>query len=503
MSNQPPSLVVVVYDAARAQNFSCYGYRADTTPFLSSLSEKAAVYSNAICSSYWTLPSFASLFTGTYVSRHSLFIDGQSLKAELSTLAEYLSGCGYETAGFCQNPYVSNFTGLDRGFDHFEKHIPRKYDRLFKFIKSFLKSSEHLKNTSEELLQEENKGFREDSPGGLSKKQWLAKCFLDKGASEMNKRAIKWLKNRRRPETPFFLILLYGETHAPYCPPLPYRTKFIRHHRPVSHPLRDINQQRTPFNSGKISMSKEEIAGLMALYDGSIAYSDHCVKTLYKEMNRMGLLDNTIFAVTSDHGDNLGEHGLLSHVHCLYDTLIRIPLIIQWPRDFGMNGNKSYIVQNIDLYPTMVEILGDNKNICTQLEGKSLLSFRPVNKDSFAVSELIKPFGPDTLPYRDRLKKYNRRLVSVRSVDFKYIWSSNGLHEFYNLSDDPHENQNLYTNADKGRNADVLNRLAAFGKPWIERTNAVYEQLKEEIEGRTEREIDGDVKEMLSRLGYF
>jgi arylsulfatase A-like enzyme len=280
MSNQFPSLVIVVFDAARAQNFGLYGYRVQTTPFLSSLAEKTASYKNAICSSYWTLPSFASMFTGTYVSRHGLIIEGHKLKSELTTLAEYLSRCGYDTAGFCQNPYVSNFTGLDRGFEHFEKNIPRKYSGLIKFVKKIMHPLSSRRVNASSSQQTENKINQADSTDIYNRKQWLTKCFLDKGASDMNRRAVTWLKDRTNHRRPFFLVLLYGDTHAPYCPPLPYRTKFLRDHKPVTRPLRSINQERTPFNTGQISMNEKDIAGLRALYDGSIAYSDHCVKMI-------------------------------------------------------------------------------------------------------------------------------------------------------------------------------------------------------------------------------
>ena len=503
MSKQFPSLVIIVFDAARAQNFGCYGYNLETTPFLSSLTEKAAVYNNAICSSYWTLPSFASLFTGTYVSRHGLIMDGHRLGSDLITMAEFLSGRGYDTAAFCHNPYVSDYTGLERGFNYFEKNIYRKYDKIIGQFNKIIKAASSGKGSASSLQRTKNKTDAEGSSNNYDRKQWLKKCFIDKGAADMNRRALDWLRNRINHDRPFFLILLYGETHAPYCPPLPYRIKFLRGHGPVTRPLRKINQERTPFNTGRITMNEMDIAGLKALYDGSIAYSDHCVKRFYKELERMGILDNTIFAVTADHGDNLGEHGLLSHVHCLYDTLVRIPLIIQWPRGTGLFGTQDYIVQNIDIFPTMAGILGDEDRLNDQIEGKSLLSGRGKDREDYAVSELLKPFGPDAMPYREELQKYDRRLIAVRSRKYKFIWSSRGDHELYNIANDPNEGNNLFGSRGEADHSDAVRSLIEYSNSWVDRSNVLYEKLKDEIETQNAPGVDEDIKSKLKQLGYF
>jgi arylsulfatase A-like enzyme len=178
-------------------------------------------------------------------------------------------------------------------------------------------------------------------------------------------------------------------------------------------------------------------------------------------------------------------------------------LIIQWPKGTGLFGTQDYIVQNIDIFPTMVEIVGERDGLTMQLEGKSLLSGRGKDNEDCAISELIKPFGPDAMPYRDMLSQYDRRLVSVRSRDYKYIWSSNGRHEFFNVSRDPGENRNMFNKANKDEHSKILDQLVSYAKPWVDRSDALYEQLQEEIEMKDVPEIDDDIKTKLSELGYF
>ncbi len=502
MPDTPPSLVFVVLDAARAQNFSCYGYPLKTTPFLSSLAEKAVFYENAISSSYWTMPSFASMFTGTYVSRHGLIIDGHTLRPDLTTLASFLAEHGYDTAGFCSNPYVSDYTGLNRGFDYCLNNIPLRFSGAAKFMRKLIPRS-RPGPTDQRTAGKVIGDAISNNDISQQKIKWLVSSVRDGGASDTNRSALKWLKNRRDAEKPFFLFIHYTETHAPYCPPWPYRNKFLNDQKPGIRSLREINQNRTYYNSGKLLMDERDFVGLRALYDGSLAYSDKCVKELYHDLERTGLLDNTIFVVTSDHGDNLGEHNLMSHVHCLYDTLIRIPLIIRWPSNYTSCGLQDHIVQNIDLFPTMADILGDDSNLKAQFDGESLLINKASRRRDFAVSELIKPFGPDALPYRDKLSKYDRRLVAVRSRDYKYIWASNGCHEFYDISSDPEENNNIYNDPSGAKNSDACKYLSVSAKKWIESSNALYERLKAEIEFQSVPDMDDEIKASLSDLGYF
>ena len=129
-----PNIVIIALDAVRAQNLPFYGYHRNTTPYLSSLEDDFVIYENSISSSYWTMPSVASLFTGMHTSGHGLVVDGDKLDPTLSTLPGILKSHGYRCAAFGRNIYVSDYSGLDNEFDDF---FSKSYIDQLKKISSF------------------------------------------------------------------------------------------------------------------------------------------------------------------------------------------------------------------------------------------------------------------------------------------------------------------------------------------------------------------------------
>jgi glucan phosphoethanolaminetransferase (alkaline phosphatase superfamily) len=112
-----PHVLLVVLDTVRPDRMSVHGYSRPTTPFLETFAQNAIVFDQAIADGTWTLPSHASMFTGTSVRRHGVGRVRGALDADLPTLAETLAQNGYNTASFSNNPLISHQTKLDRGFD--------------------------------------------------------------------------------------------------------------------------------------------------------------------------------------------------------------------------------------------------------------------------------------------------------------------------------------------------------------------------------------------------
>jgi arylsulfatase A-like enzyme len=204
--------------------------------------------------------------------------------------------------------------------------------------------------------------------------------------------------------------------------------------------------------------------------------------------------------ITSDHGDNIGEHNMMFHWWCLYDTLIKVPLIIKYPKDINLAGEEKNIVQNVDLFPTIMDILDTkNENLHNQIQGNSMISGKIKKRDqNYAISELIKPFGPSMKKYSTIFNKFNRRLLSVRTKDKKYIWASDGNDEFYNLASDPSEKRNIVNSTDAS-----LTELREIAKPWVKGIQKKYFSKKEKINGAKNLEFTSEIKDKLKRLGYF
>ena len=491
-----PNIVLIVLDAVRAQNLPFYGYHRNTTPFLSSMEGELATYENTISSSYWTMPSVASLFTGMYTSGHGLVTDGDKLDNSLVTLPAILREHGYRCGAFVRNVYVSDYSGLNRGFDDFYSRF--ELDSLKKLGAIISESGisrlqppginrlcKHAVNDGHTLKEH-----------SLNMVARFIDVLFDTGSNKFVQYFSKWVKKNKTK--PFFTYLHFFETHTPYRARLNFAFKFLS--------LRDnikklfVNHDHLKFLLGRCNMTPEDFNILVAAYNNSIRYVDHLIGKVVRLLQMNAVYDETLIVILSDHGDNIGDHGLMFHYFCLYDTLIKIPLLIKYPAHVGLTGRISKVVQNVDVLPTVLSILGvQDKKVWDQIQGNDLLGRAvPRREQDLAVSELVKAFGPDRAQYREQLSRFDRRLLSVRTRDRKVIYSSSGDHECYDLAKDPTEKHNLYLGDES------FSDLMEKGSKYYARMNDFYRSNREKIDGKTaENDIDESTIEQLKALGYM
>jgi len=508
-----PNIVLIIMDAVRAQNMSLYGYEKETNPNLKKILEMCVLYKNAISSSNWTLPSMTSLFTGTYVSKHGLIMHGDVLNSKFSTIAEMLRKEGYRTFSFSRTPYVSDFTGLDGGFEAIygfrQKSVKTVlYELLHREVAEEMQSTERKTISSFEAQNYVQKAKNRHSifqrlidTKYMQEILWSITRYFDKSATNLNKRAKKSMKKSRNK--PFFLNINYNETHMPYIVPGGFREKFV----PVclKKKVRYVNQDHRKYYSGEARMDETDFLMLQMLYDGAIAYLDLKIYEIFQFLEKQDLLDDTMAIITSDHGESFGEHGIMFHVFSLYDTLIKIPLLIKYPAELNLHGIEDRIVKTIDIFPTIVDVTGvTDKTLNCQLQGKSLATSSSSglhtrnNSMDYAISEIIAPFHPSLKPLQSSLKKYDRQLISIRTKDAKYIYSSDGKDEFYDLQKDPHELSNLIYSQDS-RIPELKEKL----RLWIKSFISLYERRRREIEGESRVKFSEEIKARLRQLGYL
>ena len=196
---------MIVWDTVRASYTSLHGYPRDTTPNLAAWARKGVRYDRALAPAPWTFPSHCSFFTGQWPFR----LNSQwkyTLDTSHSTLAEYLSSRGYQTAGFVANTDCCNYeTGLDRGFAHYEDYALTPRSLVGRTVAG--------KWILENLL----------SFGDYYEKKWIG--LQSRGAREINGAFLDWL-GRRRTDRPFFAFLNYFDAHAPYIPPAGHAGRF-------------------------------------------------------------------------------------------------------------------------------------------------------------------------------------------------------------------------------------------------------------------------------------
>ena len=490
-----PNIVLIILDAVRAQNLPFYGYHRNTAPYLFSMRKDLAIYENAISSSYWTMPSIASLFTGMYTSGHGLVADGDKIDHSLTTLPKILRQHGYRCGAFVSNVYVSEYSGLNANFHNF--YSKSELDQFKKLASKISKSV--VSALQPPGITRPSHALQNHSAS--SKKKFynlLARSFdlvIDRGSKNFVHRFESWLNRDKR--RPFFTYLHLFETHSPYRAPLSFSFTFSS--------LRDnierlfINHDHLDFLLGKSQITPDAFRILLSAYDNAIYYADHLIGKVIQLLQRDGIYDKTLIVVLSDHGDNIGDHGLMFHYFCLYDTLIKIPLLVKFPAHIGLAGRISQVVQNVDIFPTILSQLGiKDTTVWEQTQGNDLLGLAaPRREQGLAVSELVKAFGPDRAQYREQLSRFDRRLLSVRTRNRKFIHSSRGDHECYDLAKDPAEMHNLYPD-------ESFSDLMEKAPKYYARMNDFYRSNREKIDGETaENNIDESTIEQLKALGYM
>lgn len=316
------NVIIVLIDAMRADRLGPYGFtERPTTPTLDRFAAESVVFRNAVSQCGWTVPSVASLFTGVYPQTHGVlrFIDPEvhrvgrvedsgivkmdAMSMDHCTVAEQFSGAGYQTAAILKSVVVNAGRGFEQGFEWFE------------FV---------------------DKGPRER---------------LESGAL-LTDAAISWLAGQVE-ERPFFLYLHYMDPHTSYIAPEPYYSKYSLgfdssldgNHGPI-----------VAFNEeGAEAPTPDDVAKLLALYDGEIEYWDTQFLRLIEYLETSGLSENTVVVLTADHGEAFWEHELFEHRGVFQENIL-VPMIFKIP------GVEPRViepwVQMIDIGPTVVDLVG-------------------------------------------------------------------------------------------------------------------------------------------------
>src|SRR5579863_164678 len=406
ISPSSPNILVIVVDTLRADHISTYGYARATSPNLDRIAEQGVLFENAFASSSWSLPSHASLLTGRFQYEHKdsrEFYDGR-----FPNIAQALSSHGYRTGAFSANTlYICHAFGFDLGFLHFEDYFSSWADMgartLFgrKFVYYFLYRL----------------GYK-DIPGR-------------KRAEEVNREFFRWVDDGSGK--PFFAFLNYLDVHDPYLPPEPYRSRFADLKAPGGGL---INQFVLPSQSLH-DLTPQQLQGEIDAYDGGVAYVDSEMAQLFGRLKTRGLSENTLVVITSDHGEELGDHGLLGHGRSLYRQELLVPLIFWWPGHIPAAVRLGMPVTNVALPATIMDLLRLGEQ--NQFPGPSLSKLweTPAQPPDWPdpLAELGKmPYTPDR-----KLPIDYGGMKSLITFQWQYIKNDNFGEELYDWKDDPQE----------------------------------------------------------------
>jgi arylsulfatase A-like enzyme len=405
-----PNVLLLLLDTVRGQSLSLYGHDRLTTPNIDTYGSTAVVFEKAIAPSPWTLPSHASMFTGRHAGE--LSADWASkLSDRDSTVAEVLHTAGYFTAGFIGNiVYCTQEVGLDRGFAVYEDH-PQSVETVIQ--QSWL---------ARKIARPVRRFFGDTD------------LLARKSAEDVNAQFLGWLDRER--EGPFFAFLNYYDAHGPYLPPDPFRTRFG-----AGDPVAGLDPHERSHES-------DDLRRLEDAYDGALAYLDEQIKSLLDTLAAREVLDNTIVIITSDHGEEFGEHGIIDHGNSLYLPALHVPLIISYPSGIPSGLRIASPIELRDLAATILDLSGLSQD---RLPGTSLARhWQAGSVDSgqllqaAALSEVSQK--PWNIPAWFPIARGDMQSLVVG--DFHYIRNGDGREELYNLELDPWEDQDLAVTSD-------------------------------------------------------
>jgi len=387
--NKKPNLLLLGIDSLRADHMSLYGYHRLTTPHIDKLAQGGTVFEFAFSPSIPTTPGYASMLTGLdCFSTNVVALRHQGPMAEnVVTLAEVLKAEGYNTTcvGFDGNP-------ASRGFDRY--------------------------------LSYEGWGSFEE---GRSPK-----------AENLNKVAIPELERLAKDNKPFFLFLRHMDPHSPYLPPAPFERMFYGGDEfdPNNDSLKPVYEFK-PFADYFKSWfppgctDKEYI---IAQYDGAIAYMDACIQNIFAKLVALGLKENTLIVITSDHGETLHDHECWYDHHGLYDCTLRVPLVFHYPGKVPAGKRYSDYCQLKDIMPTILDLMGIEHNL--KFDGRSLV---PLMRGEWREPEPEFYITECTWMRKHGWRTPEWKLIHALEPDFHFKPEV----ELYNLIKDPGENHNV------------------------------------------------------------
>ena len=311
-----PNVLLVVVDTLRADALGTYGAPGDPTPRFDAFASEATVYEQAFAHSSWTRASFASLLTSSPSCANRCARKGDLLADELVTLPEALQAQGYTTGALVNNINITASFNFHQGFDTFEFLRPAY---------PFRASEASFRLAAYQVLRRVHERY-------LSRTKRVDRYYHD--APTVTEKAIDWL--RAHGQDRWFLMVQYMDPHDPYFPHPHDGSAYARVENP--HP------------------SLEEAEALAALYAGEVSYWDVHFGLLLDWLDEQGLAENTVVVVTSDHGEEFGEHGGFWHGTKLYEESIHVPLVLRSGAQEGQRVKDP--VRLMDVAPTLADLAG-------------------------------------------------------------------------------------------------------------------------------------------------
>ncbi len=393
------NVILLVIDTLRADHLGVYGYPRNTSPNIDALASDGILFDNPWSQWPATGPSMSAIFTGKYVHTTGVKPRTPCKLTKDITLAEILNANELKTGAVVSNGALTPKYGFNRGYD--DDGEEEDYE---------------IANASDDYMR-----------------------IGDSGDS-VTQTSIDWIKKNKGNQ--FFMWIHYVKPHTKYVPTHPFNESFIDDRYYGTHDLK-LNEE---FNddiggiSGRANLNnKTNFFYYVSQYDGEIQYVDDEVGKLIEGIESMGLKNKTLIIITSDHGETMGEHNaFFEHGWFIYESTMKVPLIISSPIGFPVKKRIKTPVQAIDIMPTILEFL--NIEIPEDLEGESLYPL--IFNDSVDKEQFIYTEGGREGEYIKAIRDNRWKLIHVPEGDDRRRMK--GVeYELYDLQEDPMEQENL------------------------------------------------------------
>lgn len=425
-----PNVLVILVDALRADRLGVNGYPLPTTPAIDRLAAEGVTFSRFYAHSTWTKPSIASLFTSLYPSQHGIkwvaveeeeaFLT-QVLPDDVTTMAERFRDAGYATGAVVNQVHLLERFGFAQGFEFY-------------------------------------------------------KTFTGKTARPLNRNLVAWFNGL--DDRPFFGYLHYLDVHWPYTL-IP--GKDAAAFGPVALDPEPPHGGDEADAWAATLETDRDVAALAARYDREVRVADDAIGELVAEMKELGLYENTIIVVLSDHGEGFMEHGRLQHGYPPYEEVIHVPWVMRLPERLRPAGSQSPAATRIDDLAGMVDVM------------PTLLDLAGLEPPEGASGASFAPLVPGAGPVGRPLFAETTEATAARRDDLKLIYFVDGRREIYDLAADPGEQSPLETDC-AGPCRELARELVAFVREMAEALAAARSGTAE---------LSPEEIEELKSLGYL
>ena len=452
MATERPNILVICTDQQRYDAAGCYGNPSIQTPTIDGLARDGVLFEQCYVQSPVCAPSRASYLTGQYVRNHGLWGNGVSLPDHHTLFTRALADGGYDCGLIGKMHLAADFGGrterrYDDGFRFYQwSHDPshgspdNQYHRwLETAFPDLYERASHAKRTGEPVPV-----TFDDMPTEAHYSRWVSE------------QAIDFLASGRDPSKPFFLQVNFYDPHHPFVAPREYLERYdpAALPEPIGYPGEldgkpSIQREASArsyagYARGYADYSPDEIRQVITAYYAMVSLIDDETRRILDRLAALGLAADTVVVFTSDHGEMLGDHGLLLKGPMMYEGAVRVPLIMRWPGRLPVGERRTELVQWIDLGTTFLSLAGLPPLATDQ--GIDLLPLARGDADAgrrgWALSEYLDSGHPYDPPVFLTMLRYAAHKLIVQHGAPATGRPRTG--ELYDLASDPQELRNLW-----------------------------------------------------------